>query len=298
VVSRVVNDLVNRCGTTYAFRLNDETGAGAADIARAYTAARDIFGFRSLWAEIEGLDGRVAAETQVRMMLRARILLERSTRWLLRNRRRPLDVAATVATFQPGAAALAEALPSQLGPADLESASLQAREFTAAGVAQELADRVCRLELLVPALDIVAIADEGGLDVTSVAGIYFALGTRLDLHWLRDRIVALPRDTRWEAMARAALRDDLYAEQAALTADVVDESPDSLDANQRVEAWLVHNDDSVARCLDVLGDIRSGAGVDLARLSVAVREIRNLIHSSESLATPAEPVSATPAAAS
>ena len=87
IASRVVNDLVNRAGTTFAFRLGDETGAGADDIARAYAVAREAFGLRGLWSEIEALDGRVPAETQIAMLLKARILLERATRWLLRNRR-------------------------------------------------------------------------------------------------------------------------------------------------------------------------------------------------------------------
>ena len=55
----------------------------------------------------------------------------------------------------------------------------------------------------------------------SAADVYFSLGARLELQWLRDRIVALSRETRWEAMARAALRDDVYGEQAALTAEVL-----------------------------------------------------------------------------
>ena len=52
--------------------------------------------------EIEALDGRVPAATQIAMLLRARILLERATRWLLRNRRRPLDIAAAVARYAAG----------------------------------------------------------------------------------------------------------------------------------------------------------------------------------------------------
>jgi glutamate dehydrogenase len=292
IVSRVVNDLVNRTGTTFAFRLHDETGAGAADIARAYTAAREVFGLRALWAEIEALDGRVAAETQMRMLLRARILLERTTRWLLRNRRRPLDVPATVAYFQPGAAALAGALPALLGPAELESVRLKTAEFAAAGVGETLADRVSQLEALVPALDIVEIAASTGLAIAPVAEVYCVLGTRLELHWIRDRIVALPRETRWEAMARAALRDDVYAEQAALTGEVIRAGPDVMDARECVETWLSHNADSVERCVQMLGDIRSGESPDLARLSVAVREIRNLIHSSEAPERSAEPESA------
>ena len=52
-----------------------------------------------------------------------------ATRWLLRNRRRPLDIAATVARYAPGAAALAEALPALLGPAELEAAQARPRRL-------------------------------------------------------------------------------------------------------------------------------------------------------------------------
>ena len=221
IASRVANDLVNRAGTTFAFRLGDETGAGADDIARAYTAAREAFGLRDLWAQIEALDGLVPAATQIAMLLKARILLERATRWLLRNRRRPIDIAATVARYAPGAAALAEALPGLLGPSELEVARTRAAALAGVGVPTELAQRVAHLEALVPTLELVEIAAATELDVATAAEVYFALGARLELHWLRDRIVDLPRETRWEAMARAALRDDVYSEQAGLTAEVL-----------------------------------------------------------------------------
>ena len=155
------------------------------------------------------------------MLLKARILLERATRWLLRNRRRPIDIAAAVARYASGAAALAEALPTLLGPSELEAARAKAARFAEVGVPPELAQRVAHLEALVPTLDLVEIAAAAEVDVAAAAAVYFALGARLELHWLRDRIVDLPRETRWEAMARAALRDDVYSEQAGLTAEVL-----------------------------------------------------------------------------
>src|SRR4029077_301504 len=106
-------------------------------------------------------------------------------------------------------------LPTLVPPPD------DVAELTGLGVPPDLAVRIAHIEELVPALDIVEIASSVGLDATSVARAYFALGTRLELHWLREQIVALSRDTRWDAMARSALRDDVYAEQAALTADVL-----------------------------------------------------------------------------
>ena len=207
IATRISNDLVNRAGTTFLYRLGDETGAAPDEIARAYTAAREVAGLRDLWGAIEALDGKVPATTQTAMLLRSRILLERTTRWLLRHRRRPLDIAETVARYAPGAAVVAEALPALLGASALEEARVRARALTDDGVPADLAGHMSRLLSLVPAPDLVETAAATGLDVTAVAEAYFALGEQLELQWLRDRIVGLPRDTRWAAMARAALWD-------------------------------------------------------------------------------------------
>jgi glutamate dehydrogenase len=279
VASRVANELVNRAGTTFAFRLGDETGAATADVARAYAAVRDVFGLTELWAETEALDGAVPADVQVSMTFAVRILLERAARWILRNRPRPLDVEGIVARFAPGATELARAVPGLLGAREAEAARAKAEALVGSGVPEELAGRVAHLEALVPALDLVELADRSGFGLVEAATVYYELGARLELHWLRDRIVALPRGTRWEAMARAALRDDVYAEQAALAAAVVGTCTEA-DPRERVEAWLERHSTAAERCLRVLADMRSGGGLDLARLSVGVRELRNLIASS------------------
>ena len=51
-----------------------------------------------------------------------------------------------------------------------------------------------------------------------VAANYFELGRVLELDWLRDAITRLPRDNRWQALTRSALRDDLYRLHRELTA--------------------------------------------------------------------------------
>jgi glutamate dehydrogenase len=89
------------------------------------------------------------------------------------------------------------------------------------------------------------------------------------------------------------LWEDLHDEQRALAADVLRESADGPVAD-RVSAWIAHNAQAVERCQQVLADVKAGGAFDLATLSVAVREIRNLI---DATATPApavqEPVEAT-----
>ncbi len=276
VAAQVTNSLVNRAGTTFVFRLGEETGATGPDIARAVTVARDVFGLREVWEEIEALDGRVPAETQLMMLLKARVLLERATRWLLRNRPRPLDVAASSSHFGPGAAALAATAEDVVCGADRDGARRTADELVAAGVPVELATRVAYLRSLVPALDLVEVAAATGVSFADATSVYFAIDDRLELHALRGRITALPREERWEALARRALWEDLQSEHRALTADVLRESAKDAVAD-RVREWLAHNGPAVERCSQVLADVKAGGASDLATLSVAVREIRNLI---------------------
>jgi glutamate dehydrogenase len=78
-------------------------------------------------------------------------------------------------------------------------------------------------------------------------------------------------------MARASLRDDLAAEQAALTADVLalrtgdDDRPEKL-----VKAWADTWGSAQRRAAAQLADIAAGDRQELAELLVAVRTLRGL----------------------
>ena len=274
--TQIVNNMLHGGGTTFAFRLHEETGAPASEIARAYAVARDIFQMRPQWAEIEALDNRVSADLQIDMLLEGRRLIERGSRWLLRNMERPIAIGDAVDRFAPGANTLYGCVPRLLEPDDAEPVEQRAAELRAAGVPQALALRVASLGTMYAAFDIVEVAEQAGLDVESVAAVHFGLGNRLQLHWLRDRIFELPRDDRWRALARAALRDDLYGLHRALTAEVLRGWREGEEPGLLVERWIEHNP-AAERCLQTLADIRVGRTFDMTTLPVAVREVRNLL---------------------
>ncbi|HEX6023204.1 MAG TPA: NAD-glutamate dehydrogenase [Solirubrobacter sp.] len=269
VATRVTNDIVDRAGTTFVFRLGEDTGAAPADIARASIVARDVFRVRALWNDIEALDGQVPANVQYEMLLASRRMVERSARWLLRSRPRPLDIAAEVARYRDGAQIVGDLLPGVLVEAEQETWRERVAQLTEQGVPEGLAGRVAAQSALFSALDIVEVAGATEHPIEEVARLHFLLGGRLHLHWLRDRIAALARDTRWAAMARAALRDDLFSLHAELTADVL--------RFESLEAWLEANRPAVERAQEILGEIRAGGAFDLTTLPVALREVRNLI---------------------
>jgi glutamate dehydrogenase len=124
--------------------------------------------------------------------------------------------------------------------------------------------------------DIVEVGREHDVDVESVAAVHFCLGSELQLHWIRDRIIALPRMERWAALARAALRDDLYSLHRELTSDVLGATEATGDVPARVRTWIEANP-ATERYMDTLADVRVGRNYDLTTLPVVVRELRNLL---------------------
>jgi len=277
IVSTVVaNEVVNRAGTSFCFRLAEETGAGAAEVARAFLVAQAVFEMRALWTAIEALDNVVPARIQIRMFLEARKLVERAARWLLRNRPGPLPIEATIEAFRPGVETLTERLPEHLGEELRAPVETAAAELAAAGVPEGLAQRIALGNELLAVLDLVEVARAVERDTEEVAAAYFALGAALDLGWLRDQINALPRDNRWQALARAALRDDLYRQVRELTASVLRAARPGGDARRQVRAWLKGHAAPVGRCAQILADLKGGPRPDFAMLSVALRELRGL----------------------
>jgi glutamate dehydrogenase len=280
VATVVANQMVDRAGTTFSFRLAEETGVPVATLARGYAVAREVFDMRSFWSAVEELDNRVAAETQIAMLIEGRRLVERATRWLVRSNPDSIDISRTSRYFKHGAEMLAEALPDVLDGEEREKFDARAAELSEAGVPGELARQVAGLPSLLFTFDVVEVADTTGHDQTAVMETYFRLGARLQLNWLRDRIIELPRENRWQALARAALRDDLYSLHRALTQEVLGDGGKQTDSDAAIDAWWQRSEDAIERCLRMLSDIKGSRSYDTTTLPVALREVRNLIRGS------------------
>jgi glutamate dehydrogenase len=204
-------------------------------------------------------------------------MVERGALWLLRHRRPPLDITSTVAAFRDGATELASAIPQVLLGSDRDALEAAATAYAAAGVEDELAHRAAALGAQFSALDIVEVARARGVSVTEAAAAFFALTDRLGVDWIRDRVLDLPRENEWQTLARAALRDDLLVEQRELTAEVLRMRTAGDEAYALVDEWIARNQAQVDRYQTVVSGIRANSVHDLTALSVAARELRNLI---------------------
>ncbi|GAB2876958.1 NAD-glutamate dehydrogenase [Nocardioides pacificus] len=277
VVTQVVNDLVNGAGMTFWPRLEGETGASAAELTRANFVAREIYGSLALRDELASYDNVLDARVQTQMRLEMRTLVERASRWLVNNRRPPVDSEGVVDFFGVTIQRVVAQLPELLTGHERHAFSKRRDDLVQRGVPEELATRVAVLPPAYMLLGVVETATREGLDPTEVARVHFAVGERLGLPPLVSRILALPREDRWQTMARAALRDDLHAVHGQITAQVLASTPPGDAPEARVAAWEAPGGPRAERATDTLEEICADDGADLARLSVGLRVVRGLL---------------------
>jgi glutamate dehydrogenase len=282
VVTVVSNNLINRVGINFVHEVREKTGMPPEEVVKAYVIAREIFGMRALWGEIEALDNKVPAALQACMLVECGRLIERETVWLLREVGIPLDIAGEVARFGEGVGTLVARIESLLSPADRELLDQRSQQFVAEGAPQALARRIASLALLAPVCDVVRIAATLQLPVERVAEAYFKIGERFGFDWLRRSAGSLPTDTAWDKLAVSAIVDDFYGHQSELTTRVLNGDGKGKGAgaggtDKVIATWSAGREPLVARTEQLLEELKSSGTPDFAMLAVANRQLKSMV---------------------
>ena len=284
IATVVTNDLVNRLGPAFVFRMQQELNATSTDVAAAFVAVREIFRLDQLWSSIEALDNQIDAAEQYRMQILLRGLVERSTHWLIRNGKARSDINALIEHFRPGLDELIAAMPECLSNAEKTTLDQRVQHFSNAGASEETAIMVARVVPLSSSLDIVEIANSLQQPVAGAAAVYFCLGQSLELSWLRERIGSLVSTSHWHKLATSELRTDLHYQQRHLCAEIARDTDPHLSAEQRVDAWAMRNPVATTKYRELVAEMKASTSVDFAMLSLAINEVHKLLRSDRPLA--------------
>ena len=276
ITTVVVNDMINRSGTTFVHRAIEETGAEVAQITRAYAVVREIFGLEQLWADLEALDNKVSTEAQHAGYQEIRRLVDRATRWFVDVRFPISDVAAEIERFGPTLAELSPRITTLVRGAELADIESESLRLAALGLPEQLASHLAELLSTFLLLDVVEIANASSHSAAEIAALHFALSDQFYVDEMLTCITRLPRDDRWSTLARAAMRHDVYAALSAITTSVLRSTDDALDPDSRTADWTSQNPERVERARTTVRAALDRETVDLATLSVALRVMRGL----------------------
>jgi len=277
IATMSTNLMVNRVGITFAHELQERTGKKACDVARAYTVASTIFDMEELWGAIDALDNQSPARVQAAMHWETSRLMEHATHWLLTYCPHPLDIAGSIQTYAQGVRRIAAALETSLGDAEMRQLGDQTQQLVDRGVPSPLARRVAQLPRMASACDIVRISHEARSDVIRSAQVYFAVGTRLDIDWLRGAAAAMPANSRWDSHATTAIVDDLYQCQFLLARQLMRQAEPGEEPAAILERCCATHRAAYMATTQLMTEIRQSGTLDLAMLAVASRQLRTLI---------------------
>ena len=276
IATQVTNSVVNRMGATFFLRMQEDTGATPAKVAKAYTIAREVTKARDWWVDLDELNAKVSGNAQIEAHLKIWNLLRNLTRWLLNLGGAMGDIAGAVNKYSAGTEQLMGCLDQALTPAQRKFVAIEEKELRDAGFPARIATLISRLAPMASAFDVIEVANEQGCAVLRAARVYFDLGDALHLKWLQDQIEKLPVDGRWHANARGVMRDELYSQHRALTSQVLKDAGSQADS-QVVLNWLERAQGELAYTLSMFNEMRASATMDYATMSVAIRRLAQLV---------------------
>ncbi|TDK22477.1 NAD-glutamate dehydrogenase [Luteimonas aestuarii] len=277
IATAVTNTMINRMGATFLMRMQEDSGRSMGEVAKAFTITRETLEARSLWIDIDALDGKVPESVQIDALQVIWNLQRSFTRWLLSRPGAIPDITTAVKRYHDGfhdIRAGKDILPASQRPA--YEASL--REWAEKGVPEALGGQLAALPYLDACCDIIELATERKQKPVDVAKLHFRIGQALNLPWLAGQIDALVVEGRWHAVARGVLQDELAAQHRALVGQAL-RMPGHT-ADEKVAQWIGRDDPNLRFTLAMLGELATQKTLDYPTASVAVQRLSQLVQRS------------------
>ncbi len=274
ICTQVANDLVDHMGITFVTHLNEFVGATPLEVVQAYYAQAEVFGLRSLWADIEGLDA--SEELCLEMLLELIRLGRRATRWLLRHCRHNLDAHTLAERFAPAAAVLNRNPDMLMGPLTRERWRVGVDRYVEAGVPRDLAERATLAYCAAAALPVAQATEEADGKLDLAARVFVEVGQPLGFDWLTEQLSRMATQNRWQAMERDALLDDLTTQQASICARIVRKTTSDDEASLCVNVWLEENTAFAAAWSNIIEQAQRSTAQEFALYSMTSRKLTDL----------------------
>lgn len=281
IATQVANDMVNNMGISFCHRLMESTGAKSTQVAKAYIAARDIYGLADFRDQVELLDFQVPAQLQLSLLHSITRKVRRATRWFLRNRRGNLKPETEIAKFAPIIGKINEALPEVLRGAARDEWDREYNRLVVLGVPHKLAATAAMPSNLYSGLGMVEAARQSETDALRAAEAYFLLGDKINLHWFANAVAEAKVESYWQAMAREAYMDDLEAQLRMLAVATLCHAGDSLSIEEAIDQWMRQQRTMIDRWRTMVSELQGAPGTDFAMFSVALRELLDLAQATQ-----------------
>lgn len=275
IATAVTNNLINRTGSHALFKVMSRTGCTVADVTMVFLLTRESYELRSIWHQIEALDGKVPAAVQTAMMMHINKLMSRVLPTLLLRHQKGIALDKHIRFYRDGIRALRSWLSHTANETLTTEAKAAHAEWIAAGVPTDLAKTVAAMPMLASAPGIISLADSSRVSIEKAAEAFMQTGQRFGLAWLRARTMALTYTSQAQRDAALVLGEDIFNIQLRLAAVVLHKGKGK-PFHAALTAWCDAHAGMVGSIEQLLGEWRVANDVDYAALVMMVRQLATL----------------------
>ena len=269
IATQYTNTVVDLLGITFVHRSIRDSGATPVEVIRAALVALDVLDVKAFLQRIFALDGDVSADAQYQALEELVHAVDGIVQWMLLNDLVDVDIAEFVETYRQPLKALRQDLDDLLSAPERKRFRRHVAELERDGLPEDLAPEIAGFDYLPSSVGVIDVSRSAGVDLDQAAKQFYALGQRLELGWLRDRLADLPADTKWEKIALGGLIMDLRRAQQELTRRYVEAQRDAPELS--AEAFLRTFPNLLRRYDQALAEIRERGELSLASGGVLVR---------------------------
>lgn len=213
------------------------------------------------------------ADVQLNMLSSLRRTLRRASRWYMRHGVKGADIQTCIDGFLPVLSDLNRNMQRYLVPEEYTQLETTVLDLSNHHVPQQVAYQVASLSNLFPSLDLGQIVAAEQRDIALVARLYFLLGSKLELHWFLEQINKQSVLNHWQAMARAAYREELDWQQRSLTTVILKWDRQGDNADDILARWIAEHEHLLARWYHMMDEFKTSTNHEFAKFSVALREL-------------------------
>ena len=275
IATSVTNSIINRIGGSMFYQLHEDSGLSESDVARAYTLTREVFSLRDLWNDISALKG-ASLEVQKELFLETQAIVERASIWFIRNMPHPIKVAQVINDYAPGVKTLSNNLTKILPGSQKEVFDARYARHKGSKVPDALSRSIAGFDSLSASCDIVQVARLSKLPEELVGKLYFEIGAKLHLSWMRQVIRKISPHSYWERISAKTLVDDIYDQQKRLTSEVIKYLCEDNLCSTAIDSWAKENQAKILRLDSFINDVKAQGEPDFSMIVVAIRKVRDI----------------------
>lgn len=273
ITTLLANSVINRGGPTFIYRLIEETGHSAADIAKAFVLARDAFDFTGMNDRVDALDNKIPGKVQLRLYVELQRVLRRATVWFLLNVDFSEGLDKLVAHYRKGLTDLSSNFGKALPDVGKETVNARFEDYREKGVPKDIATLFSQLRHMQRGPDIVQVATRTKQPVTAVATTFFDVANGLGIDRLFAQSAQITASAYYDRLAINRTLDGIVQTHRGIALEIMS-ARNAGDRNWG--KWADKNGEAVKRVQASMDDLLKGRDFNLAKLAVAASQLGDL----------------------